>query len=113
MPLTIDDVKKAREWGIQFHQPWKAQVKVNDAIAAGQWEILWDDDTVDASDPLVQNVYLGSIEDKVSAATSGAPSIFVPPPPGTAVSGRGSGSRCPAPLRPTGSRSSWPFRRRS
>ncbi len=83
MPLTIDDVKKAREWGITTHQPWKAQVKINDAIAAGQWEILWDDDTVDSSDPLVQNVYLNSIEDKVNTATSGAPSIFVPPPLGT------------------------------
>ena len=84
MALSIEDVKAAREWGITFHQPWKAQIKINDAIGAGQWEILWDDDTVDASDPLVQNVYLGSLEDKVSTATSGAPSIFVPPPPGTA-----------------------------
>ena len=34
MPLTIDDVKQAREWGITTHQPWKAQININDAISA-------------------------------------------------------------------------------
>lgn len=83
MPLTLDDIKAARDWGVLYHQTWKRQIKINDAVAANEWEVVWDDDTIDASEPLVENVYLGSVEDKVSVAASAIPSIFALPPPGT------------------------------
>lgn len=81
--LKLDDVRKAREWGVRFHSTWKAQIRVNDAVAADQWNIIWDDGEDEASEPLVENVYKGALEDKMSAAGSFLPSIFVPPPPGT------------------------------
>ncbi len=83
MSLTLEDVRSARDWGINFHQNWKAQVRINDAIAAGQWSIAWDDGDEEMASPLVQNVYLGALEDKINTAGATMPSVFVPPPPGT------------------------------
>ena len=83
MPLTIADVQAARDWGITFHQPWKRQILVNDAIAADQWNVVWDDGTDEDSMPLVQNVYKGALEDKINTAGAATPTIWVPPPPGT------------------------------
>jgi len=83
MSLTLDDVRAARDWGVRFHSSWKAQIRVNDAVASDQWSIAWDDGEDEDSEPLVENVYKGALEDKMSAAGSFLPSIFVPPSPGT------------------------------
>ena len=83
MTLSLEDVRKARDWGVNFHAPWKRQITVNDAVASDQWNVIWDDGEDEPSDPLVENVYKGALEDKMSAAGSFLPSIFVPPPPGT------------------------------
>lgn len=83
MALDIKDLRTAREWALTYHQPWKAQIKRNDAIAADQWSVAWDDGTEDASDPLVENVYKGALEDKIHTASAAMPMIIVPPPPGT------------------------------
>ncbi|KKM89390.1 hypothetical protein LCGC14_1249180 [marine sediment metagenome] len=83
MALDLEDIKLAREWGLDFHSQWKAQLRTNDAIASGLWQIAWGDGEVDDASPLVQNVYLGALEDKTNTAGAGSPAIFVPPPPGT------------------------------
>ncbi len=83
MALTIDDVRQAREWALNFHSQWKAQLRVNDAIASGAWQIAWNDGETNDASPLVQNVYLGALEDKTNTAGAGSPALFVPPPPGT------------------------------
>jgi len=84
MALTVDDLRHARDTGINQHQQWKAQIRVNDAIAADQWNIIWDDGEDEPSEPLVENVYKGALEDKIATAGAGVPAIYVPPPPGTA-----------------------------
>ncbi len=83
MAITLNDIRDAREWGVHTHRLWKSQIRINDATAAGDWQIIWDDDTLDSSDPLVENVYLGALEDKIAIASATTPSIFVPPPPNT------------------------------
>ena len=83
MTLRIEDVRQAREWGMNAHQLWKAQIRINDAVAADQWDIAWDDGEIEQSAPLVQNVYKGALEDKIASAGASVPSIYVPPPPGT------------------------------
>ena len=85
MGVTLDDMKTGREWGIRVHQAWKRQLIINDAIAADKWDVVWDDDVVDDSGPLVENVYKGAFEDKVATSTVGPPTIFVPAPLGTAA----------------------------
>ena len=85
MPTTIKDIRQAREWGLQIHKDWKAQIAVNDAVAEDKWNIIWDDDVTEASDPLVENVYSGSLEDKVGAASAIMPRLFVHPTRGTRV----------------------------
>lgn len=83
MTITVDELRRARDWGINSHQLWKSQIRVNDAIAADQWSIIWDDGEEESSEPLVENVYKGSLEDKIATAGSAIPAIYVPPPPGT------------------------------
>ena len=85
MPLTLDDVRAAKDWGVNYHAAWKQQIRVNDAIAADQWSVIWDDGENEPMSPLVQNVYKGALEDKINTAGAGIPSIFVPPPPGTSA----------------------------
>ena len=83
MSLTLEDLKAARDWGVEFHSIWKDQIRVNDAIAADEWSVVWDDGEDEAATPLVENVYKGALEDKIATAGSGVPGIWVPPPPGT------------------------------
>ncbi len=83
MPLTLEDVRQAREWGLTQHQPWKHQILINDAVAADEWGVAWDDGSTDEVAPLVQNVYKGALEDKINTAGAATPAIFVPPPIGT------------------------------
>ncbi len=83
MPTTIKDIRDAREFGLQIHRDWKAQITVNDGVANDDWEIIWDDDVVEGSEPLVENVYSGALEDKVGAAAAKLPTIFVHPTRGT------------------------------
>ncbi len=84
MTVTIADLRQARQDGINAHQKWKAQLRLNDAIAADEWEIVWDDGEVEEHGPLVENVYKGALEDKIATAGAGIPGIYVPPAPGTA-----------------------------
>jgi hypothetical protein len=81
--ITTTDLRQARDWGILAHQSWKAQILVNDNIAADRWNVVWGDDTVDDEGPMVENIYKGAFEDKVSTAAVGPPSIFVPARYGT------------------------------
>lgn len=83
MPTTIKDIRQAREMGLQMHRDWKGRIAVNDAVANDEWSIIWDDDVEERSEPLVENVYSGSLEDKVSTAASKMPAIFVHPTRGT------------------------------
>ena len=76
--ITLNDLRVAREWGLREHQTWKAQITVNDAVAAGEWQILWDDSTVEPSEPLIENIYTQALEDKMSAAGTILPRLFVP-----------------------------------
>ncbi len=83
MALNLEDVRAARDWGVNYHQTWKAQIRINDAIASDQWSVVWDDGEEEAQMPLVQNVYKGALEDKINTAGAGIPAIVVPPPTGT------------------------------
>ena len=67
MPTTIRDIRQAREHGLQIHKEWKARIAVNDAVANDEWQIIWDDDVAEQSEPLVENVYSGSLEDTPAA----------------------------------------------
>jgi len=44
MSLTIEDVRQALEWSHFTHQRWKANLRDNDAIASGNWSVVWPDD---------------------------------------------------------------------
>lgn len=75
MPVTLSDLSNARLYAVQEHQYWKRQIIVNDNFGAGRWQVSWDDDTVDESDPLVENVYSGALVDKVTAAAQTLPAL--------------------------------------
>ncbi|REK34107.1 MAG: hypothetical protein DWQ20_07050 [Actinobacteria bacterium] len=82
MPTTAD-ISEARQHGARQHQAWKKQIAINNATGAGNWQVLWDDDTVEHSDPLVENIYSGSLQDKVYSAASALPQMRTFPARGT------------------------------
>ncbi len=83
MPPTLKEMREARTWALQHYADWKAQLRVNDQIAAGDWSVTLEDATTESSEPLIQNVYLNSLEDKIATAGASLPTIFVPVPVGT------------------------------
>jgi hypothetical protein len=81
--IGLNELRDMREWGLLEHQTWKARITLSDAIAAGEWSILWPDQTIETSEPLVENVYTQAIEDKMAAAGTILPRLFVFPTRGT------------------------------
>lgn len=56
---------------------------MSDKIANDKWEIIWPDQGVESSDPLVENVYSQALEDKTNAAGAITPNLFTIPTRGT------------------------------
>jgi len=65
------------------HQDWKRRSMLSDYIATGQWSTIWDDLSVQQTDPLAENTYVEALEDKVADASSTDPQLIVPPTRGT------------------------------
>ena len=83
MNVTLDELRRMRDEAIHVHNPWKMEIQVVDRIADGDWSIMWPDRSKEFSKPLVENIYNQALEDKMAAAGSHLPSIFVPPRMGT------------------------------
>lgn len=54
-----------------------------DEVAAGRWQIMWPDLSVDASEPLVENLYSQTLKDKTMTAGAVPLQLFTPPTRGT------------------------------
>lgn len=81
--MDLQDISDGRSWAIRQHNQWKVGIQVVDAIQANEWSVIWDDETVEPSPPLVENTYLTAAEDKTMAAASSLPSLIVWPTQGT------------------------------
>lgn len=83
MPIDLRDIEQARNAAVQEHSIWKRQLVINDNINAGRWTVQWPDDTLETGDPHVENVYEGSLVDKVGVASQRLPSLYTQPTRGT------------------------------
>jgi hypothetical protein len=81
--LNLLDMAELRAEAVVAHRGWKRRSFVFDTIAADEWQTVWDDLTVDIGEPLVENVLLQALEDKVASAGSIEPRIDVHPTRGT------------------------------
>ena len=81
--IDLDQLRHIRDEAIHTFNPWKAEISLVDRIAAGDWSIMWPDRSKEKSKPLVENIYVQALEDKMAAAGSILPSLFVPPKLGT------------------------------
>ena len=82
-PISLDQLEGVRKAALWRHRGWKDLITLADFIASDQWEIAWDDGNVDASEPLVENLYSQALEDKVMTAGATLPNLFVAPTRGT------------------------------
>ncbi len=83
MPVSIRDLKTLRESALTVHNTWKQEIALSDKIANDRWEILWPDNSVEMSDPLVENIYAQALEDKTLSAGAELPQMFTMPARGT------------------------------
>lgn len=81
--IGTDEVAMFRQQALEQHRTWKTDIYTADLIASNNWEILWPDDVVEESEPLVENLYLQTLEDKSASAGAMLPQMFVPPRRGT------------------------------
>jgi hypothetical protein len=83
MTLLLSDLATLRADAVIAHRGWKRRSFTFDTIAADEWQTVWDDLTVESGEPLVENVLLQALEDKVASAGSIEPRIYVHPTRGT------------------------------
>lgn len=83
MPLTIDTITEARRWALEHFRLWKQQTWINDRIAADLWDVIHSDNTVEESEPLIENVYKVALEDKMASSAQPEPNLIVWPKRGT------------------------------
>lgn len=81
--MMTSDMTALRQAALDRHRTWKTDIYTADLIASNEWEIMWPDDVVEESKPLVENLYLQTLEDKVATAGAMLPQLFVPPRRGT------------------------------
>lgn len=81
--IDLDQLRTIRDEAITTFNPWKMEIATVDRVAAGDWSIMWPDRSKEYSKPLVENLYVQALEDKMAAAGSVLPSLFVPPTLGT------------------------------
>ena len=74
--FDIEGLRWTRENALTVFAPWKIEINVADMVATDKWEILWPDETVEASEPLVENTYLQALEDKTYAAGTVLPRLM-------------------------------------
>ena len=79
----IDELRSLREEALFDHRDWKRRSWTSDLIARNEWSTVWDDLSTEASEALVENVYVEALEDKAASAASLMPQIIVAPSPGT------------------------------
>lgn len=81
--FTLEGLAETRQNALTVWSPWKTQINLCDMVANDKWEILWPDETVEDSEPLVENTYLQALEDKTYAAGTVLPRMFTIPRRGT------------------------------
>lgn len=81
--FTIEGLRYSRQNALTIYAPWKQEIALTDLVANDKWEILWPDDTVEDSEPLVENTYLQALEDKTYTAGTVLPRMFTIPRRGT------------------------------
>jgi hypothetical protein len=81
--ITELDLRYLRQQAIEAHQVWKSELLMCDAVARGDWEVMWPDGSVDSSSPLVENLYSQTLKDKTLTAGAVPLSLFTPPTRGT------------------------------
>lgn len=81
--MNLKELDGARREAREVHMDWKSRLASLDNIASGKWHVVWPDDFVTPSEPLVENIYLQALEDKANSLASGAPKLIVPPKRGT------------------------------
>lgn len=83
MPPDNKRLLEARAWALDKHRGWKQRSRVSDLMIQGRWNVIWDDTTVSEHDPMVENIYIESLEDKVGSAAAITPWVDSPPRRGT------------------------------
>lgn len=81
--IDLSQIRSARQESLQQHRNWKASIRIADQVAADEWEVIWPDGVGESADPLVENLYTQALEDKIAAAGSMLPHLFVSPTRGT------------------------------
>lgn len=81
--IDLEQLRTIRDEAIMTFNPWKMEIALVDKVASGDWSIMWPDRSKEYSKPLVENIYVQALEDKMAAAGSVLPSLFVPPTLGT------------------------------
>jgi len=64
----IDELRSLREEALFDHRDWKRRSWTSDLIARNEWSTVWDDLSTEASEALVENVYVEALEDKAASA---------------------------------------------
>lgn len=81
--MNLTDLAQLRDEAVAQHRGWKRRSLTLDAIAADEWQTVWDDLTVELGKPLVENTLLQALEDKTAAAAGIKPKLVVNPTRGT------------------------------
>lgn len=82
--VNLQELDRIREDAVRFWRPWKQRSLTLDSILSDDWKTVWDDLTVEDSEPLVENIALEALEDKAAQAATGVmPNILVPARRGT------------------------------
>lgn len=68
--LTDAELRNLRLSALNAHSRWKNEIRMCDMVARDEWRILWPDQTVESSDPLVENLYAEALEDKTITAAA-------------------------------------------
>lgn len=68
--LTEVELRNLRLSALNAHSPWKQEILICDEVAADRWQILWPDQSVESSTPLVENLYAEALEDKTITAAA-------------------------------------------
>lgn len=81
--ITELDLQYLRSTAVSAFAPWKQEIMLCDKVERGEWSILWPDQTVESSDPLIENIYAEALEDKTITAGAVLPMLLTQPTRGT------------------------------
>ena len=81
--VNMQELDTIREDAVSHWRPWKQRSLTLDSILSDDWKTVWDDLTVEDSEPLVENTILEAMEDKAAEAAGVSPTLLIPPRRGT------------------------------